>query len=301
MGLLEKFKKGLTKTRETVFGEITGLVKRSVKIDDELLENIEEILITGDVGMDTTLKIMESLKLRIKKEKVENEEEFLAILKEEIAALLPEDSLMEINKQPYIILVVGVNGSGKTTTIGKLAYRFKQEGKSVILGAADTFRAAAMEQLEVWAQRAGVDYVKAKPGSDPAAVAYDTVAAAVAREHDIAIIDTAGRLHTKVNLMEELAKISRVIKKKIEDAPHEILLVLDGTTGQNAVNQAKKFLEKSGVTGIVLTKLDGTAKGGAVLSISSKLNVPVKFVGLGEGIDDLQPFDRNIFAEGLFA
>ena len=301
MGIFDKFKKGLTKTRENVFGQITGLVKSSNKIDDETLEEIEELLIMGDVGMNTTMHIIENFKRRLIKEKNIAEGGFLEILKEEICEFIQNPEEIKIDKKPHVILVVGVNGTGKTTSIGKLAKQFKEAGYSVILGAADTFRAAAIDQLEIWAQRAGVDIIQSQPGSDPAAVAFDTVNAAVNRNKDVVIIDTAGRLHTKVNLMEELSKMKRVIQKIIPDAPHETLLVLDGTTGQNAVNQAKKFIDKSGVSGIILTKLDGTAKGGVVISISSELKIPVQYVGLGEGIDDLQPFDNRVFTDGLFS
>ncbi|MCK5076269.1 MAG: signal recognition particle-docking protein FtsY, partial [Calditrichia bacterium] len=259
MGIFDKFKKGLTKTRENVFGQITGLVKSSNKIDDETLEEIEELLIMGDVGMNTTMHIIENFKRRLIKEKNIAEGGFLEILKEEICEFIQNPDEIKIDKKPHVILVVGVNGTGKTTSIGKLAKQFKEAGHSVILGAADTFRAAAIDQLEIWAQRAGVDIIQSQPGSDPAAVAFDTVNAAVSRNKDVVIIDTAGRLHTKVNLMEELKKIKRVIGKKLEGAPHEVMLVLDATTGQNAISQAKLFDETVGVTGLVLTKLDGTA------------------------------------------
>lgn len=300
MGIFSKFKSGLKKTRETVFGQIKDIIPGKVSLDDEVLEEIEEILVMGDVGMKTTQEIIEHLKETVRRRKDLSSDEFLEVLKEELAAqILDEEETFEYDHKPHVILVVGVNGTGKTTTIGKLAARMKQNGLDVILGAADTFRAAAIEQLEIWAERVGVDLVKHKEGGDPAAVAYDTVQAAVSRGKDVAVIDTAGRLHTKTNLMEELAKIKRVIQKILPDAPHEVLLVLDATTGQNAINQARQFVEKVDVTGIVLTKLDGTAKGGVVLAIQKELGLPVKYVGLGEQIDDLQPFNKHEFVEGL--
>lgn len=300
--LFDKIKKGFTKTKTQVFDRINHAIYAKKKIDDDLLEEIEDILISGDVGVDTTLHIIDKVKQRIKKEKYEETHELFQILKEEISAIFPTSYFNETNilTTPYVILVIGVNGAGKTTTIGKLASRLKQNGKKVVLAAGDTFRAAAVEQLDVWAERSGLDIIKHQSGADPGAVAFDAMKAAQARNADVVIIDTAGRLHTKVNLMEELKKVQRVIQKVIPEAPHLNLLVLDGTTGQNALNQAKQFIETIGVDGIVLTKLDGTAKGGAIIGIAHQLNVPVEYIGVGEGIDDLQPFDARVYADGLF-
>jgi fused signal recognition particle receptor len=304
---LKKLKQGLTKTRETLFTKVAALVSSKSVIDDDMLERLEEILISGDVGMDTTMIILDNIKKRVKQEKVESSDHLTALLKEEIAAVLRVDvkseegsSELPIAPRPYVIMVVGVNGVGKTTTIGKLAYLYKEKGYKVIVGAADTFRAAANEQLEIWAQRAGVDIVQQKHGADPASVAFDSLSSALAREADVVIIDTAGRLHTKINLMEELKKIRRVLEKRLPGAPHEVLLVLDATTGQNALQQVKQFSAAVEITGLVLTKLDGTAKGGIVLAISNELQVPVRFIGVGEQIDDLQVFDRKSFVDALF-
>ncbi len=302
MNFLNKLKQGLTKTREQVFDQIQNAILSASKIDDSLLEEIEDILIAGDVGVDTTSLIIGHLKEEVKKRKYQYTEQLYKLLKEEIIGLLLAGG--EENgkpaQPPFVILVVGVNGTGKTTSIAKLANIFKNQGQSVLLVAADTFRAAAIEQLQIWAERAGVDIIKHQSGADPGAVAFDALRAAQARKTDVVIIDTAGRLHTKVNLMEELKKIQRVMQKVIPEAPHQTLLVLDGTVGQNAISQAKQFIDAVGVNGIILTKLDGTAKGGAVIGISHRLNLPVKYVGLGEKIDDLQPFDPEAFVEGLF-
>jgi len=300
--VFEKLKKGISKTKTQVFDRVSHVIKAKKKIDDELLEEIEEILISGDVGVEASLHIIEAVKRRVKKERFEESEELFRILKEEVAAIFPQSDFQEnyLNHHPFIILVVGVNGTGKTTSIAKLANRFQQQGKKVLLGAADTFRAAAIEQLQEWANRVQVEMIKHQSGADPAAVVFDTLQAAKARQADVIIIDTAGRLHTKVNLMEELKKIHRVIQKVYPEAPHLSLLVLDATTGQNAISQARQFIESVGVNGIVLTKLDGTAKGGAIIGIAHQLNVPVDYVGVGEAIDDLQPFDPKLFAEGLF-
>ncbi len=311
MGFLDKLgfnklKDGLTKTRDTLIQKVTGIVSSRTKIDDELLEEIEESLITGDVGVTTTTKIMLDIKSRIRREKFDSTEILMQVIKEEISSLFVDVQDGEKNyelpkdKKPYVILIVGVNGVGKTTTVGKLAYNYKNKGYDVIIGAADTFRAAANEQLEVWGERAGVKIIQQKSGADPSAVAFDTLKSAQSQNADVVIIDTAGRLHTKVNLMEELKKIKRVMKKIIDDAPNEVLLVLDATTGQNAIQQAKIFGEATGLTGIILTKLDGTAKGGVILAIANELKLPVKFVGVGEKIDDLQPFDKNSFVDVLF-
>ncbi|RMH96297.1 MAG: signal recognition particle-docking protein FtsY [Calditrichaeota bacterium] len=300
-GLLDKIKKGFSRTREQVFDKITYAIRAHRKIDEELIEEIEDILISGDVGVDTTLEILDRVRRRVKKEKYENSEDLFRLLKEEIAGIFPPGSFPEevLPARPFVVLVVGVNGTGKTTSIAKLAYRLKQGGKKVLLAAADTFRAAAIEQLQVWADRVGVEVIRHQSGSDPGAVAFDAVQAAKARGVDVVLVDTAGRLHTKVNLMEELKKINRVMAKVIPEAPHLRLLVLDGTTGQNALAQARQFIEAVGVDGIVLTKLDGTAKGGAVIGIAHQLNVPVYYIGVGEGLDDLQPFDPHLYAEGL--
>jgi len=311
MGFLDKIgfsklKDGLAKTRDNLIQKVTNIIFSKSKIDDELFDEIEESLILADVGVSTTSKIIVDIKSRIRKEKIESPEMLLPIIKEEVASIfldIPDgEKIYELPKEykPYVILIVGVNGVGKTTTVGKLAYNFKNKGYNVIIGAADTFRAAANEQLEVWADRAGVKIIQQKQGADPSAVAFDTLQSAKAQKADVVIIDTAGRLHTKVNLMEELKKIKRVMQKVIDYAPNEVLLVLDATTGQNAIQQAKIFGEATGITGLILTKLDGTAKGGVILAIANDLKLPVKFVGVGEKIDDLQPFDKNSFVEALF-
>ena len=301
MGFLERLKDGLSKTRRNFTDRIEELVGMSAKVDEDFLEELEMILLSGDVGVKTTEKLIDAVRQAAKKKEIEGTEQVMPFLKKYIAEMLQDEGQRtRIGAKPTVILVVGVNGVGKTTTIGKLAMRLKEQGRSVILGAADTFRAAAIEQLQVWADRAQVDLIKHAEGSDPASVVYDTIAAGKARNSDVIIIDTAGRLHNKKNLMDELNKISRVIERELPDASKEILLVLDATTGQNAVNQAKDFKEAAGITGIVLTKLDGTAKGGVVLAINNELDVPVKFVGVGEKIEDLQPFDADAFAAGLF-
>jgi fused signal recognition particle receptor len=304
---LKKLKDGLTKTRETIFTKVAALVSTKSVIDDDMLDRLEEILISGDVGVATTMLILENIKKRVKQEKIESSNQLSTLLKGEIARVLHVDGKSEevstdlpSSPRPYVIMVVGVNGVGKTTTIGKLAYVYKEKGYKVIVGAADTFRAAANEQLEIWAQRAGVDIIQQKHGADPAAVAYDSLNSALAHGADVVIIDTAGRLHTKINLMEELKKIRRVLEKRLPGAPNEVLLVLDATTGQNALQQVKQFTAAVEITGLVLTKLDGTAKGGIVLAISNELKIPVKFVGVGEQIDDLQAFDRKAFIDALF-
>ena len=300
MGFFNKIKNGLKKTRDGVFGQIENVVKSFKKIDDELFEEIEEILVMGDVGIHTAEAICSSLKDRVKKQGIKDPEQINDLFKEVVTDMLRGEHDLKINTKPSIILVIGVNGVGKTTTIGKIANKLKSEGKKVILGASDTFRAAAIDQLEIWAQRAGVDIIKQNEGSDPAAVVFDTISAAKARSADVIICDTAGRLHNKKNLMDELSKISRIISRELPDADKEMLLVLDATTGQNAVNQAREFKAAAGITGIILTKLDGTAKGGVILSIREELDLPVKFVGVGEQVDDLQPFDPEDFANALF-
>jgi len=304
---LTKLKAGLAKTRDSIVNKVQRLAATKSKIDDELLNQLEEILIAGDVGVETSNLILTNLKQRVKETKYESTAQLAALLKEEVAAILPikddkEPSLAvlpEVSK-PHVIMVVGVNGVGKTTTIGKMAYQYRQAGYKVVIGAADTFRAAANEQLEIWAKRAGVDIVQQSHGSDPAAVAFDAINSAVSKQSDVVIIDTAGRLHTKKNLMDELKKIKRVMDKRLPGAPHEVLLVLDASTGQNGLQQVKHFTAAVNVTGIVLTKLDGTAKGGIVLAISNEMKLPVKFIGIGESIDDLQPFDRRAFVDALF-
>jgi fused signal recognition particle receptor len=303
-----RLKDGLEKTRSTFVNKIQGVLGIGRKIDTQLLDEIEEILISADIGVETTEAIIEAVRLRVKKEGHENGEDVYCILKEEMLKLLVEspsahnDSQYSIdgNSRPHIIMVIGVNGVGKTTTIGKLAYNYKKADKSVLIGAADTFRAAANEQLEIWANRAGVQIIQQNQGADPAAVAYDTVKAAVSRNVDVVIIDTAGRLHNKMNLMAELEKISRVMKKMKDSAPDDVFLVLDSTTGQNAIQQAKEFMKVAKITGIVLTKLDGTAKGGVVLAIANELKIPVRYIGVGEKIDDLQVFNPSLFIEALF-
>jgi fused signal recognition particle receptor len=303
----ETLDKGLSKTKESVFGKIARAVAGKSKVDDEVLDNLEEVLITSDVGVDTTLRIIERIQQRVARDKYVNASELNLILRDEIAALLTENNAVDADdfdvpatRRPYVIMVVGVNGVGKTTTIGKLAYQFKKAGKKVYLGAADTFRAAAVEQLDIWGERVGVPVIKQKMGSDPASVAYDTLSSAVANQADVVIIDTAGRLHNKIGLMNELTKIKNVMQKVVPDAPHEVLLVLDGSTGQNAFEQAKQFTKATEVTAMAITKLDGTAKGGVVIGISDQFKIPVKYIGLGEGIGDLQVFRKREFVDSLF-
>ena len=303
----ETLDKGLSKTKESVFGKIARAVAGKSKVDDEVLDNLEEVLVTSDVGVETTLNIIKRIEARVARDKYVNTQELNNILREEIAALLTENNTVDTedftlpaDKKPYVIMVVGVNGVGKTTTIGKLAYQFKKAGNSVYLGAADTFRAAAVEQLDIWGERVGVPVIKQKMGADPASVAFDTLSSAVSNNADVVIIDTAGRLHNKVGLMNELAKIKNVMKKVVPDAPHEVLLVLDGSTGQNAFEQAKQFTLATEVNAMAITKLDGTAKGGVVIGISDQFKIPVKYIGLGEGIEDLQVFRRREFVDSLF-
>ncbi len=304
----ENLDQGLSKTKESVFRKLSRAVVGKSKVDDEVLDNLEEVLITSDVGVDTTLKIIERIENRISRDKYLGVEELNSILKEEIAAMLEENNSADVSdfelpetEKPYVIMVVGVNGVGKTTTIGKLAYQFKEAGKKVYLGAADTFRAAAIEQLEIWAQRVDVPIVKQKMGADPASVAYDTLSSAKANLADVVIIDTAGRLHNKVNLMNELSKIKNVMSRIVPGAPHEVLLILDGSTGQNAFEQAKQFSKATEVTALALTKLDGTAKGGVVIGISDQFKIPVKYIGIGEKMEHLQIFRRREFVESLFS
>ena len=303
----ETLDKGLSKTKESVFSKIARAVAGKSKVDDEVLDNLEEVLITSDVGVETTLNIIKRIEERVARDKYVNTQELNRILREEIAALLTENNTMDSEeftvpegKKPYVIMVVGVNGVGKTTTIGKLAYQFKKKGLKVYLGAADTLRAAAVEQLDIWGERVGIPVIKQKMGSDPASVAYDTLSSAVANNADVVIIDTAGRLHNKIGLMNELTKIKNVMQKVVADAPHEVLLVLDGSTGQNAFEQAKQFTKATEVTAMAITKLDGTAKGGVVIGISDQFKIPVKYIGLGEGIEDLQAFRRKEFVDSLF-
>lgn len=313
------FDKGVKKTNEGFFKRLSRAIVGKSRVDDSVLDAIEEALISSDMGVDTTLKIIDNLEERVEKDKFMSMTELTEMLRDEIAKLLDVDGTpqpqeqssgwfsgkkevlpYDFTKKPYVILVVGVNGVGKTTTIGKLAARLKTSGKNVVLGAADTFRAAAVEQLQIWADRAGVSIVKQEMGSDPASVAYDTVSSAVAKGADVVIIDTAGRLHNRVNLMNELTKIRNVIRKVIPDAPHEVMLVLDGSTGQNAYQQAKEFSKATDVNSLAITKLDGSAKGGVVIGIVDQLKVPIKFIGIGEGIDDLKVFDKKEFAASLF-
>ncbi len=301
MGFYKKISQGLKKTRDSVVHQIDSMLKSFTKIDEELFEELEELLIMGDVGAATSAKICEELRARAKERGVKDPQQISVMLQELIAEQLEDDQELQLNTKPSVILVIGVNGVGKTTTIGKLAARFSAEGKKVVLAAADTFRAAAVEQLKIWADRAGVEMISQAEGSDPAAVVFDAISAAKARGADLVICDTAGRLHNKKNLMDELGKIHRIIDRELPQADQEVLLVLDATTGQNAVNQARAFRETAGLTGIVLTKLDGTAKGGVVLSIKEELGVPVKFIGVGEQVDDLQPFDAREFAAALFS
>ena len=303
----ETLDKGLEKTKQNVFSKLTRAVAGKSKVDDEVLDDLEEILVTSDVGVDTTIKIIRRIEERVAKDKYVSTSELNGILKSEITALLTENNTgsndewtLPENARPYVILVVGVNGVGKTTTIGKLAYQFKQAGKKVYLGAADTFRAAAVEQIQIWGDRVGVPVVKQQMGAVPASVAFDTLQSAKANGADVVIIDTAGRLHNKVGLMNELKKIKDVMKKVVPDAPHEVLLVLDGSTGQNAFEQARQFAAVTQITSLAITKLDGTAKGGVVIGISDQLKVPVKYIGLGEGMEDLQLFDKVQFVDSLF-
>jgi len=302
---LNSLEQGLSKTKENLLKRISRAIAGKTKVDDEVLDELEESLIAADVGVETTLRIIERIQKRASTEKYLNTSELNSILKTEILSLLAENTFSNAKTQqnlpkPYVIMVVGVNGVGKTTTIGKLAFMFKNQGKNVLLGAADTFRAAAVEQLTIWANRVDVPIVKQQMGADPAAVAFDTLNSAMSNDADVVIIDTAGRLHNKVNLMNELSKIRRVMQKVIPDAPHEVLLVLDGSTGQNAFAQAREFTSATDVTAIALTKLDGTAKGGVVLGISDQFKIPVKYIGVGEKMTDLQIFDRVVFVESLF-
>lgn len=304
----ETLDKGLERTKQGVFSKIARAVAGKSKIDDEILDNLEEVFITSDVGVETTLKIIERIEKRVARDKYVNSSELNQLLCEEITELLAEnnnesaqeDFTVPPSHKPHVIMVVGVNGVGKTTTIGKLAHQFKAAGNKVMLGAADTFRAAAVEQLDVWGERAGVPVIKQKLGADPASVAFDTLQSAKANDVDVAIIDTAGRLHNKKGLMDELTKIKNVMQKVVPDAPHEVLLVLDGSTGQNAFEQAKQFVAATNVNGLAITKLDGTAKGGVVIGISDQFKIPVKYIGLGEGIEDLQVFHKNEFVKSLF-
>lgn len=303
----EKLDLGLAKTKENVFTRISRAIAGKSKVDDEVLDNLEEILVASDMGVDTTLKIINRIQDRVNRDKYVGTTELNSILKEEIASLLQEnnsednfDFIVPTAIKPYVILVVGVNGVGKTTTIGKLAYQFKQSGKSVLLGAADTFRAAAVDQLVIWSNRVGVPIVNQGMNADPASVAFETIKSAISQNVDIVIIDTAGRLHNKVNLMNELSKIKRVMQKLLPEAPHEILLILDASTGQNAIEQARQFTAATEVNALALTKLDGTAKGGVVIGISDQFKIPVKYIGVGEAIDDLQVFNRKEFVDSLF-
>jgi fused signal recognition particle receptor len=303
----ETLDKGLEKTKTSFLTKLSKAVAGKSKVDEGVLDNLEEILVSSDVGVNTTLKIIERIEERVSKDKYLGTDELNTILKEEIASLLSEtksgeetDFVLPTNKKPYVLMVVGVNGVGKTTTIGKLAYQFKKQGLNVVLGAADTFRAAAIDQLQVWADRVDVPLVKQSMGSDPASVAFDTLESGVAQNADVIIIDTAGRLHNKVNLMNELTKIKRVMQKVVGDAPHDVLLVLDGSTGQNAFEQAKQFTVATDVTSLAVTKLDGTAKGGVVIGISDQFKIPVKYIGVGEGIEDLQVFNKYEFVDSFF-
>jgi fused signal recognition particle receptor len=299
--------KGMERTREGVFSKIARLITGKARVDDDMLDELEELLISSDVGVDTTIKIIENIQQRVAREKGLASDQLQVVLREEIAALMAvhDNGLkgleLPANQKPYVIMVVGVNGVGKTTTIGKLAWQFKQQGKQVVLGASDTFRAAAVDQLKIWGERVGVKVIAQNMGSDPASVAFDTLKSAVASAADVVIIDTAGRLHNKIGLMNELSKIKNVMQKVVPNAPHEVLLVLDASTGQNAVEQARQFTAATEVNALALTKLDGTAKGGVVIGISDQFQVPVKYIGVGEQMEDLQPFDRVAFVEALFA
>ncbi|WP_010519936.1 signal recognition particle-docking protein FtsY [Croceivirga radicis] len=303
----ETLDKGLEKSKSSFLGKLSKAVAGKSKVDDEVLDNLEEVLVTSDVGVNTTLKIIERIEARVAKDKYLGTEELNKILREEIAGLLSETNSGEAkdfgiptNNKPHVIMVVGVNGVGKTTTIGKLAYQFKKQGKKVVLGAADTFRAAAIDQLQVWAERVDIPIIKQKMGSDPASVAFDTLNSAVAENADVVLVDTAGRLHNKINLMNELSKVKRVMQKVVPDAPHDVLLVLDGSTGQNAFEQAKQFTKATEVSSLAVTKLDGTAKGGVVIGISDQFKIPVKYIGVGEGIEDLQVFNKYEFVDSFF-
>ncbi len=300
MGFFSKIGEGLRKTRESLVGTVNSMLAAFTRIDEELFEELEEVLITGDVGVATAQAVCERLRTLVKERGITDPTAIRGLLRETVAQMLAGEQELNLSTRPSVVLVIGVNGVGKTTTIGKLAAGLKAQGKQVILGAADTFRAAAIEQLEIWAQRAGVECIRHSQGADPSAVVFDTVSAAKARGADVVICDTAGRLHNKKNLMDELHKMRRIIDRELPEAAVEVLLVVDATTGQNAVNQAREFRKVAGITGIVLTKLDGTARGGVVLTIHEELDVPVKFIGVGEGIDDLQPFDAAAFADGLF-
>lgn len=302
-----KLVEGLEKTRTSLFGKLNKIVRGRDTVDEDLLDDLEELLVTSDVGVTTTVDIIHRVEERVQRDKYVSTRELQALIRDEIASLLleneadrPADFEADLRNRPHVIMIVGVNGVGKTTSIGKIAYRYREAGRHVVIGAADTFRAAAIEQLEIWAGRAGVELIKQKHGSDPAAVAFDTLAAANAREADVVIIDTAGRLHTKTGLMDELSKIKRVMDRQVAGAPHEVLLVLDASTGQNAIRQAEEFTRSVEVTGLVLTKLDGTAKGGIVIGISNEFGIPVKYIGVGEKIADLQVFDRGRFVDALF-
>ena len=300
MGFFKKISDGLKKTRTSFMGALNSVINSFTKIDEELFEELEEILITSDIGVSTAQKICSDLRVRVKKDGVTDPQLIIGMIKEIVAETVSGDVELKLNTKPSVIIVIGVNGAGKTTTIGKMALQLKKQGKSVILGAADTFRAAAIDQLGVWAERAGVPMISNAEGSDPASVVFDTISTAKARGCDVIICDTAGRLHNKKNLMDELAKIFRIVRRELPDADMEALLVLDATTGQNAVNQAKEFSNVTEISGIVLTKLDGTARGGVVVTIQDELNIPVKFIGVGEQIDDLQPFNADDFANALF-
>lgn len=300
MGLFSKISSGLKKTRDSLVGAVTDMLKGFTKIDKELFEELEEILVMSDIGMATATKICDLLKERVKEEGETDPAKVKGMMEQIVAEMLSDSEGLGLHTKPSVVLVIGVNGAGKTTTIGKMAASLKAEGNRVILGAGDTFRAAAIEQLAVWADRAGVEMIRGNEGGDPASVIYDTIAAAKARQADVVICDTAGRLHNKKNLMDELAKMNRIIKRELPDASLETLLVLDATTGQNAVNQAREFKTAADITGIVLTKLDGTAKGGVVLTIHEELKIPVKYIGVGEQLDDLQPFDAAAFAKAMF-
>ena len=308
MALFDKLKSGLGKTRKNLVGRLRQTLALRPQIDEELFDEIEEVLISSDIGVETALSVLENVRERVKKERIAATDRVQELLRQELKGLLEKHSpgssdgrFFSPAVKPFVIMVVGVNGTGKTTTIGKLAAQFTRLGKKVLIAAADTFRAAASEQLQVWAERSGSQLVQQKPGADPGAVAFDAASAALARGADVLIVDTAGRLHTKVNLMEELKKVRRVLEKKIPGAPHETLLVLDATVGQNALRQVEEFRRAVGVTGIVLTKLDGTAKGGVVLAVANSFEIPVRFVGIGEKIDDLEPFDPDVFVDALFA
>lgn len=299
MGFFDKLKAGLAKTKTAVFGQVNEIVKNFRKVDEELLEELEEVMIMADMGVETTEKVIEELRDRVKTDNIKSADEVKDVLCEILSAQVGEGEELNLSTTPSVILVIGVNGVGKTTSIGKIAYNLKKQGKHVVVAAADTFRAAAIEQLAIWCDRAGVELVRQNEGADPASVVYDAIAATNKRKADVLIIDTAGRLHNKSNLMDELAKINRIINRELPDAARETLLVLDSTTGQNAVMQAKKFKEAADITGLILTKLDGTAKGGAVFSIKEEIDLPVKFIGVGEQIDDMQPFDAKMFVDAL--